>query len=114
MFRSIAFLALAALAPAAALHAQTPPPRGDAAVLDIAQTRAPVAATYADAPTRAWAPRDQSSPTALDHRFTREGLAASVGFVCDNDGHIPSVHEAAPLAGSEPGRLLGTTLRVGF
>jgi len=60
-------------------------------------------------------PPGRDSPTALDHRFAAAGLAASAGFVCDNDGHIPQTHDdAGPLAGSEPGRLLGTTLRLGF
>lgn len=54
----------------------------------------------------------RDSPTALDHRFPAAGLAASAGFVCDNDGHIPVLHGVA--AGAEPGRLLGTTLRLPF
>jgi|GEM_PF-4136499 len=112
MFRSFPLLALAAVSLAGALHAQTPPLSKNPTVLDIAQTRGPVARPYAPDPTRAWAPRDESSPTAVDHRFASDGLDASVGFVCDNDGHIPVLHGVA--AGAEPGRLIGTTLRVGF
>lgn len=113
------FLLLAVLAVAAAgpLHAQTPRAPGEAAMvrplLGLAEARASASRPYA----AAFAPGPRlgdGSPTAVDYSLAPGGLAASVGFVCDNDGHIPQTHGASALAGSEPGRLIGTTLRVGF
>lgn len=103
-------LLLAALASAGGLEAQAI----NGAVSLIAPRPAspnnPDAMNYTIAPIDTRPGRD--SPTALDHRFAAAGLAASAGFVCDNDGHIPVLHGVA--AGAEPGRLLGTTLRLGF
>ena len=110
-------LAVLAVAVAGALHAQTPPAPGQAAtvrpLLGLADARVSAPRRYAAAFAPAQRPGD-GSPTAVDYSLAPEGLAASVGFVCDNDGHIPQTHGASALAGSEPGRLIGTTLRVGF
>ena len=113
-FPLLAVLAVAAGGP---LHAQTPPAPGEAAtvrpLLGLAEARSSVGRPYAAAFAPAPRPGD-GSPTAVDYDLARGGVAASLGFVCDNDGHIPQTHGASALAGSEPGRLIGTTLRVGF
>ena len=124
MRQSLPLLAVLAVAGPGALHAQTPPPRPVEAapsqsvtirpLLGLADARAsadrPYAAPFVPAPR----PGD-GSPTAVDYDLAPGGgLAASVGFVCDNDGRAPQTHGATALAGSEPGRLIGTTLRVGF
>ena len=116
MFKPIVCLALIVCAAAGAGHAQTVPHPAQVAparplvdLADLAALNPPYASPYAPIPR----PGD-GSPTAVDYSLAPEGLAASVGFVCDNDGHTPLTHGASPLAGSEPGRLIGTTLRVGF
>ena len=117
MRQPFALLAVLAVASAGPLHAQTPPAPGEAAMvrplLGLADARSSVGRPYAAAFAPTPRPGD-GSPTAIDYSLAPEGLAASVGFVCDNDGHIPQTHGANALAGSEPGRLIGTTLRVGF
>ena len=108
-------LLLAALILPGAPHAQTPPAPVIRGTLYLIAPRTfdrtdPHAIKYSV--PLITTPAGLDSPTAIDHRFAPEGLAASVGFVCDNDGHIPVLHGVA--AGAEPGRLIGTTLRVGF
>ena len=110
-------LAVLAVASTGAVHAQMPPAPSEAApvrpLLGLAEARASAPRPYAAAFTPA--PRlGDGSPTAIDYSLAPGHVAASVGFVCDNDGHTPLTHGAGALAGSEPGRLIGTTLRVGF
>ncbi|MGI8841684.1 MAG: hypothetical protein ACR2F8_13020 [Caulobacteraceae bacterium] len=99
-----AFLLIACAGAARAQAAPAPPPPS---LADVAMASRP----YAYAPP----PRlGDEARTALDYAPAPRGLAASVGFVCDNDGHAPVLHDLAPLAGSQPGRLIGTTLRLPF
>ena len=111
MLRILAFLAL--IAGAGASHAQSLPDRGAAPIagprLGLAAPSRPYASSYIAPP-----PFDGEARTALDYSIAPAGLAASVGFVCDNDGRAPVLHDVAAIAGSQPGRLLGTTIRLGF
>jgi hypothetical protein len=137
MPKSFPLLICAAVATAGSLHAQSPtePSGGPASyradefigtghlgqsrgtilrpALDLSEPRAsfdhPYASPYASAPSNHGEAR-----TAIDHRFAPDGLAGSVGFVCDNDGHPPAPHEDGVMAGSQEGRLIGTTLTYPF
>jgi hypothetical protein len=137
MPKSFPLLICAAVAMAGALHAQTPTRQSDGPAsyradefigmrhlgqskatilkptLDVSEPRAsfdrPYASPYASAPSN-----ESEARTAIDHRFAPDGLAGSVGFVCDNDGHPPAPHEDGVMAGSQEGRLIGTTLTYPF
>jgi hypothetical protein len=104
---------LAAVGAAGAGHAQTLPSRDAAPIagprLALAAPGHPYASAYIAPPAF-----DGEARTALDYSIAPAGLAASLGFVCDNDGRAPALHDVAALAGSQPGRLLGTTIRMGF
>ena len=101
--------AIATLA-AGAARAETPE------ILRAAVFRAPAASAIAvTLPARGEAPRPAGvARTSIDHRFARDGLDGSLGFLC---GLQPSAAASGAMAatGVDPhGRFLGVKLHMSF